>query len=76
MKVAPLPFFDLSPSLKGLNLQVHETLQKYHQSQTPVKSPAPPDDNEKPQQLPKIGAPFSLAPLGKSNDIIDLCDSD
>ena len=26
MKVAPLPFFELSPSLEGLNLQVHETL--------------------------------------------------
>ena len=76
MKVAPLPFFELSPSLEGLNLQVHETLEKYHQSQTTaVKSPTP-DDQEKLQQLPKIGAPFSLAPLGKSNDIIDLCDSD
>ena len=74
MKVAPLPFFELSPSLEGLNLQVHETLEKYHQSQTAVKSPTP-DDEEKLQQLPKIGAPFSLAPLGKSNDIIDLCDS-
>ena len=76
MKVAPLgplPCFELSPSLEGLNLQVKETLQKsYHQSQSPVKSPISEDNS----QLPKIGAPFSLAPLEKRSDVIDLCDSD
>ena len=73
MKVAPLgplPCFELSPSLEGLNLQVQETLQKSYQS--PVKSPISEDNS----QLPKIGAPFSLAPLEKRSDVIDLCDSD
>ena len=91
MKVAPLPplpYFELNPSLEGLNLQVHENMQKYYQNQDSVKS----SNIEEEKQFPQIGSVFSFDELepqqqvsndqvpratpNKRNDIIDLCDSD
>ena len=91
MKVAPLPplpYFELNPSLEGLNLQVHENMQKYYQNQDSVKS----SNIEEEKQFPQIGSVFSFDELeqhqqvgndqvpratpSKRNDIIDLCDSD
>ena len=90
MKVAPLPplpFFELNPSLEGLNLQVHENMQKYYQNQDSAKS-----SKIEEEQFPQIGSVFSFDELdpqqqvgndqisratpSKRNDIIDLCDSD
>ena len=90
MKVAPLPplpFFELNPSLEGLNLQVHENMQKYYQNQDSAKS-----SKIEEEQFPQIGSVFSFDELeqqqqvgndqvpratpNKRNDIIDLCDSD
>jgi hypothetical protein len=91
MKVAPLPplpYFELNPSLEGLNLQVHENMQKYYQNQDSAKS----SKIEEEEQFPQIGSVFSFDELeqqqqvgndqvpratpSKRNDIIDLCDSD
>ena len=88
MKVAPLPplpYFELNPSLEGLNLQVHENMQKYYQNQDSAKS-------SKIEEFPQIGSVFSFDELepqqqvgndqvpratpSQRNDIIDLCDSD
>ena len=96
MKVAPLPplpsYFELNPSLEGLNLQVHENMQKYYQNQDSVKSSKIEEEEEEEDQLPQIGSVFSFDELeqqqqvgndqvpraipSKLNDIIDLCDSD
>ena len=90
MKVAPLPplpYFELNPSLEGLNLQVHENMQKYYQNQDSAKC-----SKMEEEQFPQIGSVFSFDELdpqqqvgndqisratpSKRNDIIDLCDSD
>ena len=90
MKVAPLPplpYFELNPSLEGLNLQVHENMQKYYQNQDSAKS-----SRIEKEQFPQIGSVFSFDELEQQqqvgndqvprttpsnrNDIIDLWDSD
>ena len=61
MKVAPLPplpYFELNPSLEGLNLQVHENMQKYYQNQDFAKS-----SRIEKEQFPQIGSVFSFDEL-------------
>lgn len=73
MKVAPMQYCELAPNLEGLNLQIHEALQKYSQKQPAAGSSMAGNGNEE-QLLPQICQTMSLAT--PQNDIIDLCDSD
>ena len=84
MKVAPLQYGELAPNFEGLNLQIHEALQRsLFQKQSGIftsggngSSSMTGNGNEN-QLLPQICQTMSLATLPhQQNDIIDLCDSD
>ena len=76
MKVAPMEYGELAPNLEGLNLQIHEALQRsLFQKQSGIFTSAAGNGNiNEEQQLPQICQTMSLAT--PQNDIIDLCDSD